>query len=121
MPSQAFPEPNVDPEAYEPGFYLVYAAFLVPLPFLAIDLLRQSPAWFAPSGALALFLVAFAQQTQLSRLQLKHFRNAERASNHETIRGLSAIYQALEKRLFWAGLYATAAWAYGENLVSLLT
>jgi len=120
MTAAKFPEPAVDPEEYKPGFLLIWVAFIIPPVFLAIDLCRKSPAWFAPSGALALFLVAFVELRQLSRLQLKHFRNAERAAKHEAIQGLSKTYQALEKRVFWAGLYGTGIWAFGDKLINWL-
>ena len=120
MAAQSFPEPVVDPKDYSNSFSLINLAFVVPIPFLAIDLYRRSADWFAPSGAIALFLVAFVQFRQLSRLQLKHFRNADAASRGETIQGLSAIYQRLDKRVFWAGLCGTAIWAYGDKLVKWL-
>jgi hypothetical protein len=72
----------------------------VPLPFLALDLLQGSADWFAPSGAIALFCVAFVQFRQLSRLQVKHFRNAEAAANGDTIQGRSTVYQAVDRQAF---------------------
>lgn len=120
MATQSFPQPTVDPEEYEQGFVVIAVAFVLPTLFAAIDLCRKSPMWFAPSGAVTLFLVAFVQQRQLSRLQLKHFRNAERALKKETIQAVSSTYQELEKRAFWAGLYGTTVWAYGDKIIKWL-
>src|SRR4051812_7253775 len=110
----SFPAAVVDPEDYKSGFMISKTAFVVPLPFVALDIYLRSAEWFAPAGAIALFLVAFVQVRQISRLQIKHFRNAERASKGETVLGLSASYEHLDKVLFWAGLYGTAIWAYGD-------
>src|SRR5262245_28712668 len=66
---------------------------LLPAPFLAIDLLWcQKPEWFAPSGVVTLFLVAFVQFRQLALLQNKHFTNARRARDNEAIQVLSREY-----------------------------
>lgn len=120
MPADAFPEPVVDPKEYKADFTTVNVAFCAPVVFLVMDVWRRSPDWFAPSGAIALFLVAFIQARQFSRLHVKHFRNAQAASKGETIQGLSSTYQALEKRAFWAALYGTAVWAYGDKLIKYL-
>jgi hypothetical protein len=120
MVQKSFPEPIVDPRDYRSSVLLIKAALAVPLPFLALDLLQGSADWFAPSGAIALFCVAFVQFRQLSRLQVKHFRNAEAAANGDTIQGLSTVYQAVDRQAFWAGLYGTAVWAYGDKLIKWL-
>jgi len=67
-----------------------------------------------------IFVVLFVQLRQLSRLQVKHFRNAEAAAKHQPILGLSDLYKALDKAVFWAALYGTGVWAYGDKLVRLL-
>jgi hypothetical protein len=118
--SSEFPEANVDPENYRAGFVLVKVALGVPLVFLGLDCWRGSADWFARSGAITLFILAFVQATLVSRLQTKHFRNAERASERRPILGLSASYGRLEKHVFWSGLYGTAVWAFGDKLVTLL-
>jgi hypothetical protein len=115
-----FIQPKADPELYRLSELLVKIAFAVPAPFLLIDLLTCGD-WFARSGALALFLVAFAQFRLLSALQDKHIWNAERARKNEKIQTLSAQYKSLEKLTFWAGLYGTGIWAYGDKLTKLAT
>jgi hypothetical protein len=120
MPTDEFPQPIVDPREYRSEFRIATVAFGIPIPFLALDLWRGSPDWFAPSGALALFVVAFVQARQFSRLHIKHFRNAKAAIKGETIQGLSDSYKNLERQLFWAGLYGTAVWAYGDKLIKVL-
>jgi hypothetical protein len=59
--------------------------------------------WFAPSGAITLFLVAFVQFRQLALLQNKHFFNAQRARDNEPIQILSKEYRSLKRRSFGAG------------------
>jgi hypothetical protein len=106
---------------YRKAFMCLGVAFVLPLPFLALDIYYlKSAEWFAPSGAMALFLVAFAQFSQLSHLQNKHFWNADRAKRDEPIQVLSETYRKLERWVFWAGLYGTAVWAYGDKLVKML-
>lgn len=105
---------------YRRGFVLLRVAFGVPPLFLALDVCLKAAEWFAPSGAIALFLVAFVQFRQLSLLRDKHFRNAERAREDKPIQVLSEPYRKLERWSFWAGLYGTAVWAYGDKLVKLL-
>ena len=75
---RTFVTPNVDPEMYRRGFQLLCIGYAIPIPFLALDLWLRKPEWFAPSGAVTLFLVAFVQFKQLALLQNKHFQNAER-------------------------------------------
>ena len=117
---QDFLIPEVDPELYRRGFTLIRIGFVIPLPFLILDLFLCKPDWFAPSGAVTLFFVAFVQFRQLSLLQNKHFKNADHAKKGEPIRLLSNEYRKLEQYGFWAGLYGTAIWAYGDKLVRLL-
>jgi hypothetical protein len=88
----AFVVPTVDPEMYRRGFQYLYISYVLPVPFLALDLCLGEPEWFAPSGAITLFLVAFVQFRQLALLQNKHFFNAERAKNNEPIQILSKDY-----------------------------
>jgi hypothetical protein len=64
--------------------------------------------------------LTFVQFRQLSLLQDKHFRNAKRARKDEPIQILSVPYCRLERWTFWAALYGTAIWAYGEKLVKVL-
>jgi len=118
--TQTFVTPTVDPEMYGRGFVLLRVAFAVPAPFLILDLCLKAAEWFGPSGAIALFLVAFVQFRQLSLLQNKHFHNAERARKNESIQVLSEPYRKLELMSFWAGLYGAAVWAYGDKLVKVL-
>lgn len=108
---------------YRRGFQLLRIGYAVPILFLALDVWLRSPEWFAPSGALTLFLVAFVQFRQLSLLQNKHFENAERARKNDPndpILVLSEPYRSLERKSFWAGLFGTAIWAYGDKLVKVL-
>lgn len=117
---QTFVTPNVDPEMYRRGFQLLRIGYAIPIPFLALDLWFGSAEWFAPSGAVTLFFVAFVQFKQLSLLQNKHFKNAERARKNEPVWVLSEPYRSLERKSFWAGLFGTAIWAYGDKLVKVL-
>jgi hypothetical protein len=117
---QNFITPNADPELYRRGFTLICIGFVIPPPFFILDLVLCKPDWFAPSGALTLFFVAFVQLRQLSLLQDKHFKNAEYAKKGQPIHLLSKEYRRLERCSFWAGLYGTAIWAYGDKLVRLL-
>src|SRR5437588_8632558 len=120
MTAEEFPSPVVDRQEFASGFALARVAWVIPIPFLIVDLILKSASWFAPSGELVLFLIAIVQLRQLSRLQVKHFRNAEAAAKHQTIQGLSGLYKALDKRVFWVGLYGTLVWAYGDKFVKLL-
>jgi len=115
-----FVVPTVDPEMYRRGFQLLRIGYLLPLPFFALDLWLQKPGWFAPSGAITLFLVAFLQFRQLALLQNKHFFNAQRARDNEPIQILSKEYRSLERKSFVAGLLGTAIWAYGDKLIKIL-
>jgi hypothetical protein len=116
-----FVVPTVEPEMYRQGFQLLRIGYVLPIPFLAIDLLWcQKPEWFAPSGAITLFLVAFVQFRQLALLQNKHFFNAQRARDNEPVQILSKEYRSLERRSFVAGLLGTAIWAYGDKLIKAL-
>lgn len=117
---QDFLTPDVDPGLYRRDFRLIRIGFVIPLPFLILDLFLCKTDWFAPSGAVTLFFVAFVQFRQLSLLQNKHFKNADHAKKGEPIRLLSKGYRKLEHYSFWAGLYGTAIWAYGDKLVRLL-
>jgi hypothetical protein len=117
---RAFVVPTVDPEMYRRGFQLLWISYALPAPFLVIDLWYQKPEWFAPSGAITLFLVAFVQFRQLALLQNKHFANARRARDNEPIQVLSKEYRSLERRSFVAGLLGTAIWAYGDKLIKIL-
>jgi hypothetical protein len=118
---RAFVVPTVDPEMYRRGFQFLWISYVLPAPFLAIDLLWcQKPEWFAPSGAVTLFLVAFVQFKQLALLQNKHFANARRARDNEPIQLLSEKYRKLERKSFWAGLLGTAIWTYGDKLIKIL-
>ena len=116
----AFATTIVDPTMYRRWFHLVIIGFVVPVPFLAVDLWLRRPEWFAPSGAMTLFLVAVVQFKQLGLLQNKHITNAERASKGEPIQLLSEEYRRLELRSFWAALLGTGIWAYGDKIVRLL-
>src|SRR5207237_1876988 len=107
MTAEEFPSPVVDRQEYASGFALARVAWAIPIPFLIVDLVLKSASWFAPSGALVLFLIAFVQLRQLSRLQVKHFRTAEAAAKHQTIPGLSGLYKAPDKTVLWVGLYRT--------------
>lgn len=117
---RAFVVPTVDPEMYRRGFQLLRIGFVLPVPFFVIDLWLQRPEWFAPSGAITLFLVAFVQFRQLALLQNKHFFNAQRARNNEPIQVLSREYRSLERMSFAGGLIGTANWAYGDKLIKAL-
>lgn len=108
VPTQA------DPDLYRHSWKFVWAAFAVPIAFLLLDVYHGRVDWFPRSGALALFLAAFAQFKQLSCLQEKHIQNAQRAQKGEPIRRISPQYGALERWVFFAGLYGTAVWAYGD-------
>ena len=110
----------VDPEMYRRGFRLLYIGYVIPIPFLTLDLWLGKSEWFAPSGAITLFLVAFVQFRQLGLLQNKHITNAERASQHKPIQLLSEPYRRLERRSFWAALFGTGIWAYGDKIVRLI-
>ena len=116
----AFATTIVDPEMYRRWFHLLTISYVIPIPFLALDLWLGKPEWFAPSGAITLFLVAAVQFKQLGLLQNKHITNAERASKHEPIQLLSEAYRRLELRSFWAALLGTGVWAYGSKLVKVL-
>ncbi|AXF14576.1 hypothetical protein [Paraburkholderia caledonica] len=114
VPTQA------DPELYRCGWGLVWAAFGVPAFFLLLDLYLCRADLFARSGALAVFLAAVAQFQQLSLLQKKHIANAIRAKRDEAIRDISPQYGRLERWAFFAGLYGTLIWAYGDMLEKVL-
>jgi hypothetical protein len=117
---RAFVVPTVASEMYRRGFQFLYFGFVLPWPFLALDLWLRKPEWFAPSGAITLFLVAFVQFRQLALLQNKHFANARRARDNEAIQVLSREYRNLERRSFVAGLLGTAICAYGDKLIKIL-
>jgi hypothetical protein len=117
---QDFLTPKADPELYGISFVFVYIAFLVPIPFFFLDLCIGNAEWFHRSGAITLFIIAFVQFKQLSLLQNKHIKNAERAKNQEPIYLLSEEYKKLEGKIFWAGLYGTAVLAYGDKLMEML-
>lgn len=103
---------------YRRWFHLVTLAFVIPIPFLAMHLWLRRPEWFAPSGAITLFLVGVVQFKQLGMLENKHITNAERASRGESVQLLSEEYPRLEVRSFWAALLGTGIWAYGDKIVS---
>jgi hypothetical protein len=105
---------------YRRWFHFLTIGYVIPIPFLALDLFRGIPEWFAPSGAITLFLVAVVQFKQLGLLQNKHIANAERASKHEPIQLLSETYRRLELRSFWAAVLGTVIWAYDDKLVKVL-
>jgi hypothetical protein len=85
---------------YRRWFHLVTLAFVIPIPFLAMHLWLRRPEWFAPSGAITLFLVGVVQFKQLGMLENKHITNAERASRGESVQLLSEEYRRLEVRSF---------------------
>jgi hypothetical protein len=116
----AFVVPKVAPEMYRRGFQFLWISYVLPAPFFVIDLWLRSPEWFAPSGAITLFLVASVQFRQVALLQNKHFFNAQRARDNEPIQILSKEYRSLERRSFGAGLLGTAIWAYGDKLIKAL-
>jgi hypothetical protein len=116
----AFANTIVDPAMYRIWFRLLTIGYVVPIPFLVLDLCLGKPEWFAPSGAITLFLVAVVQFKQLGLLQNKHITNAERASKQESIQLLSDDYRRLELRSFWSALFGTGIWAYGDKLVKVL-
>jgi hypothetical protein len=103
-PSGSFVIPTVDSQLYRKDFWLLGAAVVAPLCCLPIDLSIKQAEWFAPSGAISLFLVAFVQFKQLSLLQNKHFTNAQRACRGGPIQLLSDQYRKLERCSFWVAL-----------------
>src|SRR5262245_2461678 len=62
---------------YRGGFRLLTISYLIPIPFLVLDLWPKTPDWFARSGAATLFLVAFVQFRQAARLHTEHIRNPD--------------------------------------------
>jgi hypothetical protein len=117
--------PELDPDLqrwYKRAFWLLSIGYAIPIPFLVLDLcLFRKPEWFAPSGAIILFVVAVVQFKQLALLHNKHIRNAERARTNQQIQLLSGPYRRLECRSFVAGLLGTLIWAYGDKLIKLVT
>ena len=109
---------KVPPEMYGSLFKWVYFGYGLPILFLALDLWLQKPDWFARSGAITVFIVACIQFRQMNLLQNKILTNAQRARNNESISLLSDEYQSLGGINFWAGLYGTAIWAYGDKLIT---
>lgn len=122
MEIQSLNTPSASPKKmYKLGFLFIYVTYIVPIPFLIVDILFKKPDWFPPSGAIVLFLAAFVEFKQLSsRLQNKHILNAQRAQNNDPALPLSKEYRKLEKYVFWAGVYGTVTWAYGDKMVRIL-
>ncbi len=88
---------------------------------LLVDLfVVKNAEWFAPSGAVTLFAIAFVQSWQWSRMHTKHFRNLERLANGDPVEVPSVVYKKLEKRLFVLAAYGTLIWAFGDKLVEFL-